>query len=123
MIEGDFIKELLVFKQILDYKKSGYAKSETANILCISRATVNKYWNLDSKKEIEDLFHKNCKTALLSKYEETVRRLIYEKPTISANEICQMFFIRFNERYSERTMSRFLRYVRQKYGLQKERFR
>ena len=114
------MKNLQSFKEIPNYKKAGFSIIQTADALNISKNTIRKYWELN-QSDIEKLFFKHNKIYKLSKHKILILKLLSKNRMISARKLSKSLFSIFGESYSEKTVSRYLKNLRERYALQKDR--
>lgn len=101
------------YKKIQRLKQLNYKKSTIANHLKISRTTLNKFWNI-SENDFYALFYKRKRIDILSQYEKIILDWLQQNKKLSAKKISRQLDKIYGIHFSERTMSRYLRDLRQR---------
>lgn len=111
------MKGYRVYSQIQQLKEKGFKKANVAKQLGINRRTVVRYWNMsaDDYKENSDI----CRIKLLNEYEDSILMWLRAYPTLSAAQVCDWLKEYFSAGFSERTVSRYVKELRQKHNLKK----
>lgn len=115
------MKGFKMYHQIMQLKELGFSKSRTAKQLNINRETVTRYWDMTA-----DGFERQLNTTnrlqVLSKYEATIVQWIKQYPTLTAAQVCDWLKEHYREAFKERTVSRYVKELRDKYRLLKSNY-
>ena len=112
------MKGFKMYNQIKQLKELGFSKVGTAKQLGINRETVTRYWNMTAD-EFEHQLSEVKRAQVLAKREEVIIKWLKEYPTVTAAQVCDWLKEHYNEKYSERTVSRYVKELRNKYRLLK----
>lgn len=107
-----------MYTKIQQLKEKGFKQARVSSMLGIHRNTVKRYWNMSADKFEENTFAVN-RTKLLSEYEEIIVHWLTEYPTISAAQVCDWLKEHYHEHFKERTVSRYVKDLRNKYNIKK----
>ena len=112
------MKGFKMYNQIQQLKELGFTRSRAAKQLNINRETVTRYWDI-SADEFEAQLYSINRVQLLSKYEEIITAWLLQYPTMTAAQVCDWLKEHYREDFKERTVSRYVRSLREKYNLKK----
>lgn len=112
------MKGYSVYSRIQQLKEKGFRKAAVAKQLNINRRTVNRYWGIKAD-EFENNFSNICKTKTLAEYENTILKWLNNYPSMSSAQVCDWLKEHYNADISERTVSRYVKGLRQDYGIKK----
>ena len=112
------MKGYCVYSQIQQLKEKGFKKNTVAKMLGINRRTVNRYWNM-----LADDYEINatniCRETALSEHETTILKWLRDYPSMSAAQVCDWLKEYYSAEFTERTVSRFVKGLREEYGIKK----
>jgi len=112
------MKGFKMYNQIQQLKELGFKKAGAAKQLRINRETVSRYWDMTAE-EFESEINRVKKLSALSNREEIIVKWLMEYPTLTAAQVCDWLKEHYRESYAERTVSRYVREVRDQYRLLK----
>ncbi|MCO1604747.1 IS21 family transposase [Desulfosporosinus nitroreducens] len=112
------MKGFKMYKQIQQLKEIGFTRSRASKQLNINRETVTRYWNMTADEFAKQLYGIN-RELLLSKYEEIIISWLKQYPTMTAAQVCDWLKELYREDIKERTVSRYVKGLREKYHLKK----
>ena len=112
------MKGYSVYSSIQQLKERGFKKATVAKQLGINRRTVNRYWDM-AVDEYEENSTNICREALLGKYRDTIVGWLSEYPTLSAAQVCDWLKEHYSASFSERTVCRYVKSLREEYDLRK----
>ena len=104
------------YRIIKRLKGLGSGKSVISGHLGISRTTLNKFWDM-GYADFERLFYDRNKILDISRYKKLILNWIAEDRKLSAVELREMLLAHAGVSYSERTVSRYLKDVRDRYKI------
>ena len=112
------MKDYTVYTKIQQLKELGFKPSNVASQLGIHRNTVKKYWDMDvgDFQEITRAIHR---IKILSDYQGIILKWLTEHPCMSAAQVCDWLKEYYQASFSERTVSRYVKELRNVYGLKK----
>ena len=110
------MKGYRVYSQIKQLQEKGLSQSAVAKRLKINRRTVSRYWHMTAE-EYEQLRINRIK--LLDEYKDTILMWLREYPTLSAAQVCDWLKEHYAAFYTERTVSRYVRQLREEHNLPK----
>jgi hypothetical protein len=110
------MKGYRVYSQIKQLQEKGFSQSAVSKQLAINRRTVSRYWNMTAE-EYEEL--RITRIKLLDEHRETILMWLREYPTLSAAQVCDWLKEHYSAFYTERTVSRYVKDLREKYTLPK----
>ena len=110
------MKGYRVYMAIRQMKERGFSRNAVAKHLGINRRTVERYWEM-APDEYEAL--SVSRSSALDKHREIILLWMEEYPSITAAQICDWLKEHYNAAHSERSVSRYVRELREKYGLRK----
>ena len=112
------MKGYSVYSSIQQLKERGFKKATVAKQLGINRRTVNRYWDM-AVDEYEENSTNICRETLLGKYRDTIVGWLSEYPTLSAAQVCDWLKEHYSASFSERTVCRYVKNLREEYDLRK----
>ena len=112
------MKGYCVYNKIQQLKAKGFKRAAVAKRLNIDRRTVGHYWNM-SVDEFEAYLDRQRRESSLDRYKQTIFAWLREYPTLSAAQVCDWLKEHYSASYSERTVSRYVKKLRQEYNLKK----
>ena len=112
------MKNLTEYNRIRMLKGQGLQKAAVARQLRINRRTVDKYWDM-SPDEYQMMRHRVKRMSLLDDYQDMILDWMYEYPGISAAKICDRLNKATEHAFAERTVSRYMRALREETGIRK----
>lgn len=98
----------------------GFTRSQTAKQLLINRETATRYWDMTAD-EFENQLYSINREKLLSKYEKIIVAWLNQYPTMTAAQVCDWLKEHYQEDIKERTVSRYVKGLREKYHLKKSK--
>lgn len=107
-----------VYSQIQQLKEKGFKKAAVAKQLGINRRTVNRYWNM-AVDDYETNAVSVCRMKLLNEYEDVILHWLKDYPTLSSAQVCDWLKEHYEAVFSERTVCRYVKGLREEYGLKK----
>ncbi len=110
------MKGYCVYNKIQQLKAMGFKCAAAAKRLNIDRRTAGHYWNM-SVDEYEAYLDRQRRESSLDHYKQTIIAWLREHPTLSAAQVCDWLKEHYNAKYSERTVSRYVKKLRQDYNL------
>ena len=112
------MKGYCVYSQIQQLKEKEFKKNAVAKMLGINRRTVSRYWDM-----VADDYEVNaaniCREKALGEYEATILRWLRDYPSMSAAQVLDWLKEHYSADFTERTVSRFVSDLRNKYGIKK----
>ena len=105
------MKGYRVYMAIRQMKERGFSRNAVAKHLGINRRTVERYWEMPPD-EYEAL--SVSRSSALDKHREIILLWIEEYPSITAAQICDWLKEHYDASPSERTVSRYVRELREK---------
>ncbi len=112
------MKGYRVYNSIQQLKERGFKKATVAAQLNINRRTVNKYWDM-AVDEYEALTQSLRRTKFLDDYQTKILHWLRQYPTMSSSQVCDWLKEHYEEDFSERTVSRYVKSLREEYSLRK----
>jgi len=111
------MKEYKVYKEIKQLKEKGFRRNSVARQLGVNWRTVDRYWEMgvDEYEHEQRAIHGK----MLDEYGKIIRLWIEEYPTISAAQICDWLKEHYGAEYQERTVSRYVKELREAHNLPK----
>ena len=107
-----------VYSKIQQFKQAGFSQRQVARRLGINRKTVKRYWEM-TVKEYEEMSSAICRMQYLDKYQGQIIRWLQEFPEMTAAQVCDWLKEHYGEKASERTVSRYVKQLREEHGLKK----
>ena len=109
------MKGYCVYSQIHQLKEKGFRKTTVAKMLGINRRTVNRYWDM-----LADDYEINasniCRERALGEYASIIVKWLHDYPSMSAAQVCDWLKEHYSADFTERTVSRFVKDLREEYG-------
>lgn len=112
------MKGYSVYNSIQQLKEQGFKKAAVARNLDINRRTVDRYWDM-SVDEYQELHCKIKRKQSLDDYKDSILGWINDYPDISAAQICDWLKENYDQDFSDRTVSRYVKELREEYNLRK----
>ena len=112
------MKGYSVYNAIQQLKAKGFKKASVARQLDINRRTVNKYWDM-SVDEYEARHSDVCRKQSMDAYQKAIIDWLTEYPSLSSAQICDWLKEHYDAYFSERTVSRYVKDIREEYDLPK----
>ena len=112
------MKGYKMYTQIKHLKDKGFTRHWVAKQLGIHRKTVSRYWDM-SVDEYEENLHCISKHSLLSKYDDVLISWLTQFPAMSAAQVCDWLKEHYNAHFKERTVSRYVKQLRNDNGISK----
>lgn len=112
------MKGYSVYNAIQQLKAKGFKKATVARQLDINRRTVNKYWDM-SVDEYEAIRSDVCRKQSMDEYQKTIIDWLTEYPSLTSAQVCDWLKEHYDAYFSERTVSRYVKELREEYGLPK----
>lgn len=113
------MKGYCMYSEIQQMKEAGFSQRAVARMLDIHRKTVKRYWKM-SADEYREEHEQIRRSSMLDRRREQILRWLREYPDLSAAQVCDWLKEHYDEAYTERTVSRYVRELREKYQLRKE---
>lgn len=108
-----------VYKEIQQLKELRLKKAQVAAQLNINRRTVDRYWDM-TVDQFEDAISTVRRQQALDEYRDTILGWMKEFKSISAAQINDWLKENYNVYFKDRTVSRYVKSLREKYNLPKE---
>ncbi len=112
------MKGYTVYSRIQQMRQAGFSQRQVARRLDINRKTVKRYWEMPLE-EYEKMNLGICRMQALDKYEKQIVRWLLEFPTLTAAQVSDWLKEQYRAEGSERTVSRYVKQLREKDGLKK----
>ena len=112
------MKGYRVYSKIQQFRSAGFSQRQVARRLGINRKTVKRYWEMPAD-EYEEMSGTVCRMQYLDKYQARILEWPQEFPDLTAAQICDWLRKHYREEVSERTVSRYVKQLREEYGLKK----
>ena len=112
------MKEFRVYNSIQQLKERGFKKASVASQLQINRRTVDRYWTMtvDEYEAQAQLLKRAC---LLDAHRDQILLWLRQYPTMTASQVCDWLKEHYKANFKERTVSRYVKALREEYGLKK----
>ncbi len=107
-----------VYSKIQQYRQLGFSQRQVARRLGVNRKTVKRYWEMPVD-EYEAMSQGICRMQALDRYEKQIVQWLLEYPTLTAAQVGDWLKEHYRAEVSERTVSRYVKGLREKYGLKK----
>ena len=107
-----------VYSKIQQLRAVGFSQRQVARRLGINRKTVKRYWEMPVD-EYEEMSQGIYRMQALDKYAKQVVRWLREFPDMTAAQVWDWLKEHYREEVSERTVSRYVKQLREEYGLKK----
>lgn len=112
------MKGYRVYSKIQQFRSAGFSQRQVARRLGINRKTVKRYWEMPVD-EYEEMSSTVCRMQYLDKYRARILEWLREFPDLTAAQICDWLREHYREEVSERTVSRYVKQLREEYGLKR----
>ena len=112
----DEMKGYNVYSKIKQMREAGFSQRAVAKNLGINRKTVKRYWEMN----VEDFEHNSQKIVrirTLDIHRSQIISWLKEYPSLSSAQVCDWLKEHYNENCSERTVSRYVKDLREEYRL------
>ena len=117
-MEKALMKGYSVYNSIQQLKEQGFKKATVARKLEINRRTVDRYWDM-SVDEYQEMHCNVRRKQTLDDYKNTILGWIHNYPGISAAQVCDWLKENYNKHFSDRTVSRYVKELREEFNLRK----
>ncbi|MFI3170698.1 MAG: IS21 family transposase [Faecalibacterium sp.] len=107
-----------MYSKVQQLKTAGFSQRAVANQLNLHRKTVRRYWTM-SVEEYKQYAEINRREECLNVYRERIVGWLRDYPTLSAAQVCDWLKEHYDASFSERTVSRFVKKLREEYHLYK----
>ena len=107
-----------VYSKIQQFRQAGLSQRQVARRLGINRKTVKRYWEMPAD-EYEQLSSAACRMQYLDKYRAQIMGWLLEFPDMTAAQVCDWLKEHYREEISDRTVSRYVKRLRDENGLKK----
>jgi transposase len=112
------MKEYKVYNAIQQMKERGFRKDAVARQLDINWRTVDRYWNMTAD-EYETHVHNQQRASQLDIYQNQMLIWLRQYPAMTASQVCDWLKENYKANFKERTVSRYVKALREEYGLKK----
>lgn len=112
------MKGFKMYNQIQQLKELGFTRARSAKQLNINRETVTRYWTMTAE-EFDVQLYSISREQLLSKREIIITNWLKQYPTMTAAQVCDWLKEHYSEDINERTVSRYVKELREKYNIKK----
>jgi len=112
------MKGYSVYSAIQQLKERGFKKATVAKQVGINRRTVDRYWDM-TVATYEANLQEVRRSSKLDEYKNTIVGWLKDYPTTSAAQVCDWLKEYYNTSFKERTVSRFVKNLREEYNLKK----
>jgi len=112
------MKGYTVYSKIQQMRQTGFSQRQVARRLGINRKTVKRYWEMPVN-EYEEMSGAICRMQYLDKYQAQIIGWLREYPDLTAAQVWDRLKEHYGEEVSERTVPRYVRQLREEYGLKK----
>ena len=110
------MKGYSVYNAIQQLKERGFKKASVAKHLNLNRRTVIRYWDMPVD-EYEQKHLGLCREKALDTYRSQIIGWLKTYPTLTAAQVCDWLKEHYQEHFSERTVSRYVKALREEYQL------
>ena len=114
------MKGYSVYNAIQQLKDQGFKKAAVARQLEINRRTVNRYWDM-SVDEYEAMKSEVRRKQALDEYQQTILGWLNKYPSMSSAQVCDWLKEYYDACFSERTVSRYVKELREEFNIRKEK--
>ena len=111
------MKGYKVYMEIKKMQQQGFKKATVARELGINRRTATRYWGMEVTEFEKKSTHN--RSSKLDKYQEIILKWLEQYPTTTASQVCDWLAERCSASFAERTVSRYVKHLREQYNLQK----
>ena len=112
------MKGYRVYNSIQQLKDMGFKRAAVAAQLQINRRTVDRYWTMTAD-EYETQQQALKRGSSVDDYRDQILYWLRAYPTLSSAQVCDWLKEHYNEDFRERTVSRYVKRLREEYGLKK----
>ena len=112
------MKGYAMYSNIQQMREAGFSQRATAKTLGINRKTVNRYWSMNPD-EYEKSVHGILRIQNLDPHRDQIISWLKTYPTLSSAQVCDWLKEHYEENHSERTVSRYVKRLRDEYNLPK----
>ena len=112
----DEMKGYNVYSKIHQMREAGFSQRAIAKTLGISRKTVKRYWDM-GVDEYERTAQKIVRIRSMGNHRDQIISWLREYPTLTAAQVCDWLKEHYGENYAERTVSRYVKELREEYHL------
>ena len=112
------MKEFRVYNSIQQLKERGFKKAAVAAQLNINRRTVDRYWTM-TVDEYESQAQSVKRACLLDAYRNQILLWLRQYPSMTSSQVCDWLKEHYKADFKERTVSRYVKALREEYGLKK----
>lgn len=112
------MKGYRVYNSIHQLKERGFKRAAVAKQLHLNRRTVGRYWDM-SVEEYEANLHSIRREGLLDEYRDQIVLWLRTYPSLTAAQVCDWLKEHYTVSIAERTVSRYVKKLREEYGLRK----
>jgi transposase len=112
------MKEYKVYNAIQQLKERGFRKDSVAKQLNINWRTVDRYWDMTAD-EYESQSQGLKRGSRLDDYQNQILIWLRQYPSMTASQVCDWLKENYNADFKERTVSRYVKHLREEYGLKK----
>ena len=112
------MKGYCMYSEIQQMKEAGFSQRAVARALDIHRKTVKRYWEM-SVDEYQQEQERIRRSSTLDQRRERILGWLREYPGMTAAQVRDWLKEHYGEDYSERTVSRYVQGLREKYQLNK----
>lgn len=112
------MKGYSVYNAIQQLKAKGFKKATVARQLDINRRTVDRYWDM-SVDEYEARHSDVRRKQSMDEYQKTIIDWLTSYPSLSSAQVCDWLKENYDAYFSERTVSRYVKELREKFNLPK----
>lgn len=113
------MKGYSMYSKIQQMKEAGFSQRAVARTLRVHRNTVKRYWNMPAEEYRRER-ERVSRSSALDRRREQIVRWLREYPDLTAAQICDWLKEHYRENYKERTVSRYVRQLREAYAFEKE---
>lgn len=114
------MKGYSVYNAIKQLKDQGFKKAAVARELNINRRTVDRYWDM-SVDEYEAMRSDIRRKQALDEYREAILNWLKDYQSISSAQVCDWLKENYDAFFSERTVSRYVKKLREEYDISKSK--
>lgn len=112
------MKEIKVYNAIHQLKERGFKKDSVAKQLKINWRTVDRYWDM-TVAEYESQSQSLKRASQMDDYKTQILLWLRKYPTMTSAQVCDWLKEHYKVSFKERTVSRYVKALREEYGLKK----
>ena len=112
------MKEIKVYNAIHQLKERGFKKDSVAKQLKINWRTVDRYWDM-TVAEYESQSQSMKRASQMDDYKTQILLWLRKYPTMTSAQVCDWLKEHYKVSFKERTVSRYVKALREEYGLKK----